>query len=100
MSLIGTATLTGTYQTPEIATGILVGPFLVHQGGAWVLTHRKSGFGFGVLCCCPVKAILVAEAAEPILDWDRDPKALRQDPHWKDVLPAVRAIICPLGCNP
>jgi hypothetical protein len=102
MSLIGTATLTGIYSKPPVVAGIIVGPFLVHsfEDGGWAITHRNSGLGFAYKrFCCALKAILVAETAATILDWDRTPEEMRQDTHWKDVLPAVQTIICPAGCK-
>ena len=102
MSLIGTATLTGIYVTsPIVITGIIVGPFLVHSTEkGWALTHRRSGLGFSrKRFCCAIKAILVAEAAEAILDWDRTAEEMNRDPRWKDVLPTVERIICPSGCK-
>lgn len=93
MSLITHCQLKGSGDLPPIM-GIAVGSFVVFQDGAgWNITHRGSGLAVKYDCCCPIHAIAVAEAIEPIMDWTTVLSPMR-----RERTAGIRAVILTTKC--
>lgn len=97
MSLIIKTQLRGSYVAdPPIMTGIAVGPFICFQeGSSWNVTHAVLGVRLKGDCCCVLSAVLVAEAATPLTNWERSFETIVDSADGKAIKKAVRAVICP-----